>query len=58
MYEMGETGDTTLYPESLFYSGENTRLSPADRKAIALLCEPGRANGMNIEDLRKRVYLP
>jgi len=54
-YEMGATGETVGYPDSLFYSGENTnvQLNGIDKKAIAMLYEPGLANGMTIEDLRK-----
>ncbi len=60
MYELGVTGETTVYPESLFYSGDNTntKLSAVDQKAIALLYEPGLANGMTLDDLKKVIYIP
>jgi hypothetical protein len=59
-YELGVTGETTEYPDSLFYAGENTntRLNTIDKKAIAVLYEPGLANSMTIEDLRKLIDIP
>lgn len=59
-YELGVTGETTNYPDSLFFAGDNTntRLNSVDRKAIAILYEPGLANTMTLEDLRKLMYIP
>jgi hypothetical protein len=58
-YELGVTGETTKYPDSLFYAGENTntKLNSIDKAAIAILYRPGLANGMTIIDLRKLMYL-
>jgi hypothetical protein len=58
-YELGVTGETTKYPDSLFYAGENTntKLNSIDKAAIAILYRPGLANGMTIMDLRKIMYI-
>jgi Protein of unknown function (DUF2927) len=60
MYEMGLTGDTTKFTDSVFYAGENTNvdLSPVDKKVIAMLYGEGFSNGMTVEDIRKIVYIP
>ena len=60
MYQMGLTGETTKYPDSIFYAGENTNIDLAlvDKRAITMLYEPGFANGMNADDLRERLYIP
>ncbi|HSQ93823.1 MAG TPA: DUF2927 domain-containing protein [Methanoregula sp.] len=60
MYEMGLTGESTRFPDSVFYAGENTNteLTPADRKIISMLYAQGFSNGMNMEDLKKVIYLP
>jgi hypothetical protein len=59
-YQLGVTGDSAGYPGSLFYAGENanTKLNEIDRKAVAILYEPGLANTMTMEDLRKVIYIP
>ena len=59
-YNLGVTGDTADYPDSLFYSAENTniRLNPVDKKAIAILYGTGLMPGMTLEDLRKVIYFP
>lgn len=60
MYEMGLTGETTKYPESIFYADENTNIefAPVDKRAIAMLYESGFTNGMNADDLRQTLYTP
>jgi len=60
MYEMGLTGETTKFTDSVFYEGENTNvdLSPLDKKVVAMLYGEGFSNGMTIEDVRKVVYIP
>ena len=60
MYELGLTGETTKYPDSVFYAGENTNveLSSIDKKAIAMLYESQFYNGMNAEGLRYVIYSP
>jgi hypothetical protein len=60
MYEMGLTGETAKYPDSVFYVGENTNVdfSPIDKKAIAMLYETQFYNGMNAEGLRQVLYVP
>jgi hypothetical protein len=60
MYEMGCTGETLKYPDSVFYATENTNVdfSPADKKAIAMLYEPGFYNGMTMDEIRRIIYLP
>ncbi len=59
-YQLGVTGDSAEYTGSLFYAGENTntKLNEIDRKAVAILYEPGLANTMTIEDLRNVIYIP
>lgn len=58
-YQLGITGDTAGYPDSLFYAGENTNtaLNSVDRKAVDILYEPGLANSMTLEDIKKVVYI-
>jgi hypothetical protein len=58
-YELGATGATTKYPDSLFYSGDNTNvnLTPVDRGAIGVMYGPGLSNGMTVDDIRKIVYI-
>ena len=60
MYEMGLTGETTKYPDSIFYAGENTNVefAPVDTRAIAMLYESQFYNGMNAEGLRATIYVP
>jgi hypothetical protein len=60
MYEMGLTGETTKYPDSIFYAGENTNVNfaPVDLKAIAMLYNTGFSNGMTGEDLRRIIFIP
>jgi hypothetical protein len=60
MYEMGLTGETTKFPDSVFYAGENTNtvLSSADKKIIAMLYAQGFYNGMNIDQVRNIIYIP
>jgi hypothetical protein len=60
MYEMGLTGETTRYPDSIFYAEENTNVNfaPIDTKAIAMLYNSGFSNGMTGEDLRRIIYIP
>jgi hypothetical protein len=60
MYERGLTGESTRFPDSVFYAGENTNtdLTPADKKIISMLYAQGFSNGMNMEDLKKVIYLP
>jgi hypothetical protein len=60
MYEMGLTGETTKYPDSIFYAGENTNVefAPVDKRAIAMLYESQFYNGMNAEGLRATIYVP
>jgi len=59
-YQLGVTGDSTISPGSLFYAGENTNtaLNEIDRKAVAILYEPGLANTMTMVDLRNVMYIP
>lgn len=59
-YELGVTGETADYPDSLFYAGENTNteMNDVDRRAVAILYEPDLANTMTMLDLRKVIYIP
>ena len=59
-YELGVTGETTKYPDSVFYAEENTntRLNAADKKAITILYGTSLSQGMTLEDLRKVIYFP
>jgi len=58
-YELGVVGETAKYPDSLFYSGENTNvnLTYVDRNAIAILYGPGLYHGMTVDDIRKIMYI-
>jgi len=60
MYEMGLTGESTKFPDSVFYAGENTNtvLSSADKKIISMLYADGFYNGMNIDQIRNIIYIP
>ena len=60
MYQMGLTGETTKYPDSIFYAQENTNVNfaPIDTKAIAMLYNSGFTNRMGGEDLRRIIYTP
>jgi hypothetical protein len=60
MYEMGLTGESTKFSDSVFYAGENTNinLTSADKKIISMLYAQGVYNGMTMEELRKVIYLP
>ncbi|MFA5268326.1 MAG: DUF2927 domain-containing protein [Methanoregula sp.] len=60
MYEMGLTGDSSVFSDSVFYGAENTNvdLTTADRKVITMLYSNGAYNGMTVEDLQKVIYLP
>jgi hypothetical protein len=59
LYEMGLTGETAKYADSIFYAGdnENVELSYLDRKVVEMMYEPGLVNGMTIDDLRKVIYI-
>lgn len=60
MYEMGLTGESALFPDSVFYAGDNTNyeLTPADRKIIGMLYQNGLYNGMTLDSVRSIVYIP
>jgi len=60
MYEMGLTGDSSMFSDSVFYGAENTNvdLTTADRKVITMLYTNGAYNGMTVEELQKVIYLP
>ncbi len=60
MYEMGMTGDSPKFSDSVFYAADNTNedLTAADRKVITMLYAQGAYNGMTIEELQKIIYLP
>jgi hypothetical protein len=60
MYEMGLTGDSSVFSDSIFYAGENTNtdLTSADKRVISMLYTDGTYNGMTMEELQKKIYLP
>jgi Protein of unknown function (DUF2927) len=60
LYQMGMTGQTTKFSDSVFYAGENTNtdLTSSDKKVINILYQSAFYNGMTMEELRKYVYLP
>lgn len=60
MYELGLTGENTRFSDSVFYAGENTNvnLTPADKKIITILYTQEFYNGMNIDSIRRIMYLP
>jgi hypothetical protein len=60
LYQMGMTGETTKFSDSVFYAGENTNidLTSSDKKVINILYQAAFYNGMNMEELRKYFYLP
>ncbi len=59
MYEMGLTGESTKFPDSVFYAGENTNvnLTSADRKIITMLYSQGNYNGMSLDQVERIVYI-
>jgi len=60
LYQMGMTGETTKFSDSVFYAGENTNtdLTSSDKKVINILYQTAFYNGMTMEELRKFIYLP
>lgn len=60
MYQMGMTGETTKFPDSVFSASENTNidLTTYDRKVINILYQPAFYNSMTMEELRRYIYLP
>jgi hypothetical protein len=60
LYQMGMTGETTKFSDSVFYAGENTNidLTSSDKKVINILYQTAFYNSMTMEELRKYVYLP
>jgi hypothetical protein len=60
LYQMGMTGETTKFSDSVFYAGENTNidLTSSDKKVINILYQTAFYNGMTMDELRKYVYLP
>lgn len=60
MYQMGLTGESTKFADSVFYAGENTNtdLTTVDKKIITMLYADEFENGMTMEELRKVIYLP
>jgi hypothetical protein len=60
LYQMGMTGETTKFSDSVFYAGENTNidLTSADKRVINILYQTAFYNGMTMDELRKYVYLP
>ena len=60
MYEMGLTGESAIFPDSVFYAGDNTnyQLTTADKKVIGTLYQDGLYNGMTLDEVRKVVYIP
>jgi len=58
-YELGVVGDSDTYPDSLFYSGENTNtsLSTIDKEAIRTLYGIGFTPGMSATDVKNLLYL-
>jgi hypothetical protein len=59
MYEMGLTGESTKFPDSVFYAGENTNtvLTSADRKIITMLYSPAYYHGMSLDQVERIVYI-
>jgi hypothetical protein len=60
MYQMGLTGESQVFPDSVFYEGENTNvnLTAADKRVITMLYTKDISNSMTIEDLQRILYLP
>ena len=60
MYQMGLTGESTKFSDSVFYAAENTNtdLSTVDKKVITMLYATEFENGMTMEELRRVLYLP
>ncbi len=58
-YQLGFVGATEDYPDSLFYTGQNTNanLSYIDRKAVEVMYATGLAPGMTVDDVKKAVYI-
>jgi hypothetical protein len=60
MYEMGLTGESSKFSDSVFSAAENTNvdLTPADKRVISMLYTQGNYNGMTMEELQKVIYFP
>ena len=58
-YQLGVTGDTLTYSDSLFFYDENsnTKLTLIDKKALEVFFGTGVKNGMNVDDVKKVVYI-
>jgi len=58
-YQLGLTGETDEYTDSLFYAADNSnaKLSPIDKKVVTMLYEPGLYNGMNMQALKQVIYI-
>lgn len=58
-YELGFVGDSDMYKDSLFTSGQNTNtnLTYADQKAIEIMYSPSLSPGMTLNDVKSAVYL-
>ena len=58
-YSLGVKGDTLVYPDSLFYYGDNnnTKLTLLDKKVIEMLFGNGIWNGMVVADIKEVMYL-
>jgi len=58
-YELGFVGDSDMYTDSVFSSGQttNTNLTYADQKAIEIMYSNSLTPGMTLNDVKNTVYL-
>jgi hypothetical protein len=58
-YELGVVGDSYTYPDSVFYSGDNTNtlLTYADLKAIEVMYGRDLTPGMSANDVKGIIYI-
>ncbi|MCK9631743.1 MAG: DUF2927 domain-containing protein [Methanoregula sp.] len=58
-YELGVAGDSDTYPDSVFYSGNNTNtnLTYADKKAIEIMYGSGLTPGMSVNEVKGIIYI-
>jgi len=58
-YELGVVGDSDTYPDSVFYSGDNTNtnLTYVDKKAIEIMYGSGLTPGMSANEVKGIIYI-
>jgi hypothetical protein len=59
LYELGFPGETTTYPDSIFYSGSDTvtSLNKIDLKALELMYSTKISNGMDLYKIKQLLFI-